>query len=232
MMIGPPTNSASVNCQPSRSARITPSSITRLVLAISKTIAALKLAPLRNSERASATAAYEHDELATPSPVALASVAGRSSPSMRVMVSRRTTAWTIADSVKPRTNDQVICQVIDPAIVKASPRSERTEVISSLPSGHGRCHPDRDEEARYVDPQLRDVAGGRIGGEPSRPLLVEAVEVPCPGQQDPHLDHVPQGRTTGSEDRLAVRQRLPGLVLDGVAGHRAGARVDARRTRD
>ena len=59
-----------------------PSSMTRLVLAISKTIAAVKLAPLRNSERASATAAYEHDEDAAPSPVALASVAGRSSPSM------------------------------------------------------------------------------------------------------------------------------------------------------
>ena len=52
-MIGPPTNSASVNCQPSSSARMTPSSMTRLVLAISKTMAATKLDPLRNSERAS-----------------------------------------------------------------------------------------------------------------------------------------------------------------------------------
>ena len=34
-----------------------PSSTTRLVLAISNTIAAVKLAPLRNRERASATAA-------------------------------------------------------------------------------------------------------------------------------------------------------------------------------
>jgi len=33
-----------------------PSSITRLVLAISKTIAAVKLDPLRNNERARATA--------------------------------------------------------------------------------------------------------------------------------------------------------------------------------
>ena len=74
-MIGPPTNSARVNCQPSSSARMMPSSMTRLVLAISKTMAATKLEPLRNSERAIATAAYEHDELAMPSPVALASVA-------------------------------------------------------------------------------------------------------------------------------------------------------------
>jgi len=54
---GPPANSARVNCQPIRSARITPSSMTRLVEAISNAIAAVKSAPLRNSARASATAA-------------------------------------------------------------------------------------------------------------------------------------------------------------------------------
>ena len=51
-----------------------------------------------------------------------------------MMVSRRTTAWTTADSVNPRISDQVICQVIEPAILSASPRAERTDVISSLPS--------------------------------------------------------------------------------------------------
>lgn len=56
-MIGPPTNSASVNCQPSSSAMMMPSSMTRLVLAISKAIAAVRLDPLRNKERAIATAA-------------------------------------------------------------------------------------------------------------------------------------------------------------------------------
>ena len=111
-----------------------PSSMTRLVLAISNTIAATKLDPLRNRERAIATAAYEQDELAMPSPVALVSVAGRSSPSIREMVSRRTTAWMMADRVNPRINDQVICQVIDPAIVRASPSAERADVIGSLPS--------------------------------------------------------------------------------------------------
>ncbi len=57
IMIGPPMNSARVNCQESSRARMMPSSITRLVLAISNAIAAVKLAPLRNSARASATAA-------------------------------------------------------------------------------------------------------------------------------------------------------------------------------
>ena len=57
IMIGPPANSARVNCQDSSRAKMMPSSITRLVLAISKAIAAVKLAPRRNRARASATAA-------------------------------------------------------------------------------------------------------------------------------------------------------------------------------
>ncbi len=44
-MIGPPMNSARVNCQPISRARMMPSSMTRLVLAISNTMAAVKLAP-------------------------------------------------------------------------------------------------------------------------------------------------------------------------------------------
>jgi hypothetical protein len=53
----PPTNSPRVNCQPSMMAMMIPSSITRLVEANSKTMAAVKLAPLRKMERARATAA-------------------------------------------------------------------------------------------------------------------------------------------------------------------------------
>ncbi len=54
---GPPTNSAAVNCQPINNARMMPSSTTRLVEPISNAMAAVKFAPLRNSDRASATAA-------------------------------------------------------------------------------------------------------------------------------------------------------------------------------
>jgi hypothetical protein len=39
---------------------------TRFVEANSNAMAAVKLAPLRNSERASSTAAYEHDDDAAP----------------------------------------------------------------------------------------------------------------------------------------------------------------------
>ena len=56
-MIGPPTNSARVNCHPMSSARMMPSSITRFVEANWNAIAAVKLAPLRKIDRASATAA-------------------------------------------------------------------------------------------------------------------------------------------------------------------------------
>ena len=56
-MIGPATNSARVNCQPSAIARMMPSSTTRFVEAISNTIAAVNEAPFRNKDRASATAA-------------------------------------------------------------------------------------------------------------------------------------------------------------------------------
>ncbi len=57
IMIGPPTNSAMVNCHPITNARISPSSTTRFVDATSNAIADDRLAPFRNRARASATAA-------------------------------------------------------------------------------------------------------------------------------------------------------------------------------
>jgi hypothetical protein len=128
-MTSPPAYSASVNCQEISSARIIPSSMTRLVLAISNTIAEVKLAPLRSSDRASATAAYEHEDDAAPRPVARVSVLGLSSPSMRVIVCRRTRAWTIADRANPSMSDQVISQAMVPATAKAWPRASRTCII-------------------------------------------------------------------------------------------------------
>ena len=119
IMIGPPTNSAAVNCQPISSASRTPSSTTRLVEAISKAIAAVKLAPLRNSDRASATAAYEHDDDAAPSPVAAASAPGESLPSNRTTVSRRTTDCTTAESAKPRMSGHRISHPMAKLIASA-----------------------------------------------------------------------------------------------------------------
>src|SRR5437764_463659 len=80
---------------------------------------AVKLAPLRNNERARATAAYEHDDDAMPRPVAIARARGESSPSARITASRRTTARTIADSRNPRISAHRISHVIDPAIANA-----------------------------------------------------------------------------------------------------------------
>ena len=89
---GPPTNSASVNCHPIKTARMMPSSMTRLVDANSKAIADVKSAPLRNRERASATAAYEQEDEAAPKPEATASDRGESSGSRRVISDLDTTA--------------------------------------------------------------------------------------------------------------------------------------------
>ncbi len=53
----PPSSSAPRNCQPSRMSNTSPSSKTRLVDANSKMIALAIVAPLRNKDRAIATAA-------------------------------------------------------------------------------------------------------------------------------------------------------------------------------
>src|SRR5437016_14677426 len=97
-MIGAPRNSAAVNCQPSSIAIKMPSSATRLVLAISNAIAAVKLAPLRKIERARATAAYEHEDDAAPSPHAIARVLGESLGSKRVILRFETRACTTPES--------------------------------------------------------------------------------------------------------------------------------------
>jgi len=98
-----------------------PSSMTRLVEAISNAMAAVKFAPLRNNDRASATAAYEHDDDAIPNPVEATMARGRSSPISRITVARRTTAWTTAERKNPRIRAHRISQVIDPVSDSACP---------------------------------------------------------------------------------------------------------------
>ena len=95
------------------------SSITRFVEAISKAIAAVKFAPLRKIERASATAAYEHDEEAAPSPQAIARDFGESSGSQRPISPLETTACTTPDNVKPKIRGHRISQNIAKAIQRA-----------------------------------------------------------------------------------------------------------------
>ena len=89
-MSTPPANSAPTNGQPSRINRMRPSSKTRLVEANSNTIAAWKLAPLRNSDRAIATAAYEQDDDAAPRSVANPRLRGESEPRVRATALRET----------------------------------------------------------------------------------------------------------------------------------------------
>jgi hypothetical protein len=100
--------------------------MTRFVLAISKAIAAVKFAPFRNRERAIATAAYEHDELAAPSADAARRLRGLSSPMSRVTVSRRTTVSTTPESRNPRTRAQRIRHPINEATSSAWPSGRST----------------------------------------------------------------------------------------------------------
>ncbi len=128
----PPTNSAAVNCHPMRRARITPSSMTRFVEANSNAMAAVKSAPLRKIERASATAAYEQDEDAAPRPQAMARDRGESSGSRRVISDFDTTACTAPDRANPRTSAHRISHVIPPVKLSASRISPPTEPTAAV----------------------------------------------------------------------------------------------------
>src|SRR6266508_5487742 len=130
---GPPTNSATVNCQPTSTARMMPSSITRLVEANWKAIAAVKSAPLRKIDLASATAAYEHDDEAAPSPVASHTDRGESSGSSRLISPLETTACTAPDSAKPRISAHRISQSIANARPSACPIGASTVLTPPRP---------------------------------------------------------------------------------------------------
>src|SRR5882724_3944621 len=130
---GPPRNSAAANGQPRRRTMMMLSSTTRFVEANSKAIAAVKFAPLRKIDRASATAAYEHDDDAAPSAHAIASVRGESSGSSRLIWRLETTAWTTPESAKPRISAQRISQSIAKAKPSACPMPASTVVITIPP---------------------------------------------------------------------------------------------------
>src|SRR5262249_18242347 len=89
------------------------SSRTRFVEAISNAIAAVKFAPLRKIERASATAAYEHDDEAAPSASAVPIGRGRSSGSSWPICCFETTACTGAERAKPSQPAAVFAAVTD-----------------------------------------------------------------------------------------------------------------------
>src|SRR5437899_12706637 len=127
----PPANSASANCQPISTIKMMLSSATRFVDANSKAIAAVKSAPLRKIDLASATAAYEHDDDAAPSPVAIARVFGESSGNNRLISDFETTACTTADKPKPRMSGHKISQNMANAIHSAWPRAVITSMINA-----------------------------------------------------------------------------------------------------
>src|SRR5450755_3902216 len=85
-------------------------------------------------ERASATAAYEHELEAIPNSVAKVSCFGESPPRAFAIAWWDTTAWTIPESVKPRMRGQRISQNMLKAVNKASRIAIRMVMIVFLPS--------------------------------------------------------------------------------------------------
>ncbi len=96
-----------------------PSSMTRFVEASSKAMAETRLAPFWKMERASATAAYEHELEAIPNKVARVRFFGESPPSAFAIAWWETTAWTTPERAKPSTSGQRISHNMLQAITSA-----------------------------------------------------------------------------------------------------------------
>jgi hypothetical protein len=108
IMIGPPTNSAVANRQPSSTMSTTPSSMTRFVEANMKIIDVVKSAPFWDSDFAIAVAAYEHDDDTTPSPLARVTAPARWSPRTRCISPGDPKACTAPASEKPKISGQSV----------------------------------------------------------------------------------------------------------------------------
>ncbi len=99
-------------------------------------------------------------------------------------------------------------------------------------SGNKRRHPNGDEQPWRFGTELGHVAGWWLRWEPLRVHLVHAVEIGRIDQQHAHLDDVVQAGTAGTENGLAVGQRLSCLSLDRLAGEAAAPRIDADDSRE
>jgi len=108
----PPRYSATVNCQPSRTHKTSPSSQTRLVEANWKASADAAEAPFENSDLAIAIAAYEHEDDAAPRPLAHAIGFGPSPAIALWMRSCGTQACTTAEMANPSTSAHHTSQAI------------------------------------------------------------------------------------------------------------------------
>ncbi len=131
-MMGPPTNSAAMNCQPSNTSITMPSSMTRFVDAIMNTMAATKSAPLAKSDFDMADAAYEQLDDTMPYPAARPTAAGRWLPSFACICSFETNAWTTPESVKPRTRAQSVSQNMKKPSRMLLPMPTNTETDASM----------------------------------------------------------------------------------------------------
>ena len=108
-------NSASTKRQPIRSQSTAQSSMTRLVEANMNASAGSSAAPCVNALRAAAVAAYEHELLAAPKPVASAIERRFARPKSRAIRSLETNTWSAAETANPSTSAQNVSQAISRA---------------------------------------------------------------------------------------------------------------------
>ena len=98
-----------------------PSSMTRFVEENRNARLGTSAAPFLNRVLLIAAAAYEHDELAAPNPVASAISRTPSRPSARCIRAFETSACTAPESVNPRIRLHPTCHTMPAASMTASP---------------------------------------------------------------------------------------------------------------
>jgi hypothetical protein len=92
-------------------------------------------APFWNSDLAMATAAYEHEEDAAPSPVARATGRALEPLSADSMRSRGTHACTMAEIAKPRTSAHQTSQAMRKASFRAAQTTSMSPTVAHTPRG-------------------------------------------------------------------------------------------------
>jgi hypothetical protein len=104
---------------------------------------------------------------------------------------------------------------------------DAVDTVTESGLGDHRCHANRDQQSRNLNPELRRIASWWAQREPAGVLLIHACEVAGIGEQYAHFDYVIEAGAASLQNGLAVGQRLARLELDGISGQVAGAWVDA-----
>lgn len=90
------------------------------------------------------------------------------------------------------------------------------DTVTESGLGDHRCHANRDQQSRNLNPELRRIASWWAQRGPAGVLLIHACEVAGIGEQYAHFDYVIEAGAASLQNGLAVGQRLARLELDGI----------------